>query len=61
MVNALCDVVSAYFGGSSDVFNWVLPVVVIVAAVRVTIWYPDHVTGGPDRQHAASPAVAPQA
>lgn len=60
-VNALCDVVSAYLGGSSDVFNWVLPVVVIVAAVRFTIWYPDHVTGGPDHDRAASPAVAPQA
>ena len=34
--NALCDAVVAYLGASSDVFNWVVPIVAIVAAVKFT-------------------------
>ena len=56
--NALCDAVVAYLGASSDVFNWVVPIVAIVAAVKFTGWYPDHVTGR-DRQGAHEASVPP--
>ena len=56
--NALCDAVVAYLGASSDVFNWVVPIVAIVAAVKFTSWYPDHVTGR-DRQGAHEASVPP--
>ena len=42
IINALCDVAVAYFGASPDVFNWVVPIVAIVVAVKITSWYPDH-------------------
>ncbi len=58
VVNALCDVAVAFWGASPDVFNWVLPIVLIVAAVKFTDWYPDHATG--DAVEAA-PARAPHA
>jgi uncharacterized membrane protein len=55
VLNALCDVAVASFGASSDVFNWVVPIVAIVAAVKFTGWYPDHVTGRqPQGAHEAS-------
>lgn len=46
--NALCDLLVATSGASPDVLNWVLPVVAIVAAVKFSEWYPDHVTGRSD-------------
>ena len=58
VVCALGDLAAGSWGGGSDVFNWVLPVVVVVAAVRFTTWYPDHVTGGSDDRTPA-PAGAP--
>jgi hypothetical protein len=42
VLNALCDVAVAYLGASTDVFNWVVPVVAIVVAVKITSWYPEH-------------------
>jgi uncharacterized membrane protein len=63
VINALCDVAAGYLGADSDIFNWVLPVIVIVAAVKFTSWYPDHASGGPDEGRAAPaapPAAAPQ-
>jgi hypothetical protein len=53
---ALCDAAAGWWGGSSDLFNWVLPVILLVAAVKVTSWYPDHVTGGHDDERSAAPA-----
>jgi uncharacterized membrane protein len=58
VINALCDVAVGYLGGGPDVLNWVVPVIVIVAAVKFTSWYPDHVTGGPDE---AATSAAPTA
>jgi hypothetical protein len=58
VLNALCDLAAGFWGGSSDVFNWVLPVILIVAAVRFTSWYPDHVTGGHDEHATAATAQA---
>jgi len=58
VVNALCDVAVAYLGANSDIFNWVVPIVAIVAAVKFTGWYPDHVTGD-DRQGAHEASVPP--
>lgn len=60
VVNALCDVAVAYLGASPDVFNWVVPIVAIVAAVKFTGWYPDHVTGR-DRPQGAHEASVPPA
>jgi uncharacterized membrane protein len=56
VLNALCDAAVAYLGVTSDVFNWVVPIVAIVAAVKFTGWYPDHVTGRhqPQGAHEAS-------
>src|SRR3954452_13771661 len=45
VLNALCDAAVAYLGVNADIFNWVVPIVAIVAAVKFTGWYPDHVTG----------------
>lgn len=59
VLNALCDVAVAYFGASSDVFNWVVPVIAIVAAVKFTGWYPDHVTGDDQRHGAHETSVPP--
>src|SRR4051812_46829087 len=42
---ALCDAAVGYWGADPDVVNWVIPIVAIVAAVKFTGWYPDHVTG----------------
>ncbi|PVZ15060.1 hypothetical protein [Actinomycetospora cinnamomea] len=42
VINALCDLAVAG-GASPDLFNWVVPIVVIVVAVKVTAWYPEHV------------------
>lgn len=60
VVNALCDVAVASWGASPDVFNWVVPIVAIVAAVRFTGWYPDHVSGR-DEPHGAHEASGPPA
>jgi hypothetical protein len=54
---ALCDAAAGWWGASSDLFNWVLPVVLLVAAVKVTAWYPDHVTGGQDDKRSAAPTT----
>jgi len=60
--NALCDLLVATSGASSDLLNWVLPVVAIVAAVKFSEWYPDHVQGGSDAPshgaHEAGRSVA---
>lgn len=42
VLNALCDAAVGYLGASPDVFNWVVPVVAIVVAVKITGWYPEH-------------------
>lgn len=53
VVNALCDIaVSA--GASTDVFNWVVPAVVLVAAYKFTVWYPDHASGQDDRARSVA-------
>ena len=57
--NALCDAAVAYLGVNSDVFNWVVPIVAIVAAVKFTGWYPDHVTGRNQPQGAHEASVPP--
>ena len=56
VLNALCDAAVAYLGVNTDIFNWVVPIVAIVAAVKFTGWYPDHVTGRnqPQGAHEAS-------
>ncbi|WP_433034988.1 hypothetical protein [Actinomycetospora sp. CA-053990] len=62
VLNALCDAAVAYLGVNSDIFNWVVPIVAIVAAVKFTGWYPDHVTGRnqPQGAHeASSPPAQP--
>ena len=60
VLNALCDAAVAYLGVTSDVFNWVVPVVAIVAAVKFTDWYPDHVMGR-NRPQGAHETSAPPA
>ena len=45
VINALCDAAVGYWGANPDLFNWVIPIVVIVVAVKITAWYPEHVSG----------------
>jgi hypothetical protein len=61
VINALCDVAVGYWGASSDLFNWVIPIVAIVVAVRITGWYPEHVRSRLHSAHGAheAPAVPP--
>jgi uncharacterized membrane protein len=61
VVNSLCDVAVAYLGASPDVFNWVVPIVAVVAAVKFTAWYPDHVTGRDQPRGAHGSHEAPTA
>lgn len=60
-VNTLCDVVVMIAPGTSSLLNWVVPALVIVAAVRFTMWYPDHASGahGPSGAHEAPAQGAP--
>ena len=54
-VNTLCDVVVMAAPGTSTLLNWVVPALVIVAAIRFTAWYPDHATAeGRAGAHEAS-------
>ena len=58
-LSALCDLVVVMFPASGDLFNWVLPTLLLVAAVKFTMWYPDHASGGdrdaPRGAHEARP------
>lgn len=58
-LQALCDAVVVAAPNASDLFNWVLPTLLLVAAIKFTIWYPDHATGDDDAQarHAAGRTV----
>jgi hypothetical protein len=57
VVNALCDAAVGFWGANPDVFNWVVPVVAIVVAVKITGWYPEHVKARLDeQQHGAHEA-----
>jgi intracellular septation protein A len=60
VVNALSDLV-VRFGGSSDVFTWVLPAIAVVAGIKITIWYPDHASPPQDTpaEVGTAPAAAP--
>lgn len=42
VLNALCDAAVGFLGANADLFNWVIPVVAIVVAVKITSWYPQH-------------------
>jgi hypothetical protein len=56
VITALCDAAVGFWGADPDVFNWVVPIVTVVVAVKITSWYPDHVTGrtGTHGAHDAS-------
>jgi drug/metabolite transporter superfamily protein YnfA len=61
VINALCDL-AAVAGASPDLFNWVIPIVVIVVAVKLTAWYPEHVSSRLERsgaQDASRPPAQP--
>jgi intracellular septation protein A len=57
VVNALSDLL-VRFGGSSDVFTWVLPAVAVVAGIKITVWYPDHASSQEDAPAEAGTAPA---
>jgi hypothetical protein len=60
LLNALCDAAVGYWGANPDVFNWVVPIVAIVAAVKFTGWYPDHVTGRDQEPHGGAHEASPR-
>ncbi len=55
-VNALCDAVVMLAPGTSTLLNWMVPALALVAAVRFTMWYPDHVSGEHEGEQADAPA-----
>jgi branched-subunit amino acid ABC-type transport system permease component len=61
VVNALCDAAVGFWGANPDVFNWVVPIVVIVVAVKVTAWYPEYAKGRSAGTHGAHEASRPPA
>jgi intracellular septation protein A len=56
-VNALCDAVVMLAPGTSTLLNWVVPALAIVAAVRFTMWYPDHASGEQEGEQAPVPGA----
>ncbi|MEU9234014.1 hypothetical protein [Streptomyces subrutilus] len=40
---AIAGLIAAESGHHGDWFNWVIPVVLLVVAIRITAWYPEHV------------------
>jgi intracellular septation protein A len=42
LLNALCDLLVVAMPGTSTAFNWIVPVLLLVAAIKFTIWYPEH-------------------
>ena len=58
LLNALCDLLVLALPGTSTAFNWVVPVLLVVGAVKFTIWYPDHARRQ-ERERAAGPGVSP--
>ncbi|MFJ9344815.1 hypothetical protein ACIRP0_36875 [Streptomyces sp. NPDC101733] len=40
---AIAGLIAAESGHHGDLLNWVIPVVLLVLAIRITAWYPDHV------------------
>lgn len=40
---AIAGLVAAESGHHGDWLNWFIPVVLLVVAIRITAWYPDHV------------------
>ncbi|MFG2622450.1 hypothetical protein ACGFXC_33005 [Streptomyces sp. NPDC048507] len=40
---AIAGLIAAESGHHGDWLNWVIPVVLLVLAIRITAWYPDHV------------------
>jgi hypothetical protein len=59
-LQALCDLVVLALPNASDLFNWVLPTLLLVAAIKFTMWYPDHATGRNNAQRRESGPVGSQ-
>lgn len=57
VLGALCSVAVSAFGASSDLFNWVVPIVLLVGAVKFTEWYPEHADSGSGSEAQAAPRV----
>jgi hypothetical protein len=45
---AVLSYVAVEVEDGKDWFNWILPLVLLVAMVKFTEWYPDHAARGPD-------------
>lgn len=58
-LQALCDLVVVWLPATSDLFNWVVPTLLLVAAIKFTMWYPDHTTGGDEPARHEARAVTP--
>ncbi|WP_433803277.1 hypothetical protein [Actinomycetospora sp. CA-084318] len=43
-LQVLCALVVVWAPGTVDAFGWVVPTLLLVAAVKFTMWYPDHAT-----------------
>ena len=56
VLNALCDAAVGFWGASPDVFNWVVPIVAVVVAMKITAWYPEHVRRQAHDAHGADEA-----
>ncbi len=45
VASAICGVLAEEVDDGSDLLNWIIPIVLVVGAVKFTAWYPDYVTG----------------
>jgi uncharacterized membrane protein len=55
-VNALVGWWAVHYAAADDWLNWVVPIVLLVVAIKITIWYPEHVHAQAQAEAAAAAA-----
>jgi hypothetical protein len=58
LVSAILGVIAEEADDGSDLLNWIIPIVLVVGAVKFTAWYPDYVTGDDEDPTAAGAAAS---
>jgi hypothetical protein len=53
LVSAVLGVIAEEVDDGSDLLNWIIPIVLVVGAVKFTAWYPDYATGDDGETTAA--------
>jgi hypothetical protein len=55
-VTAVLGYIALHVDEGHDWLNWIVPIALVVWAVKFTAWYPDHVTGGTGDRQPGAPA-----